>query len=85
MMTLGKYLTETQTRQSDFAASIGVAQATVSRLVGGSMTPSLELATKIKRVTQGLVDYDAWVTCEPNPNKETSHDKASPKPAPDAA
>lgn len=64
MVTLRSYLKETHTRQEDFAAAIGVTQATISRFVRGVATPSIELAAQIKRATQGAVDFDAWVASE---------------------
>lgn len=75
-MTLREYLIETKTRQSDFAATIDVTQATISRLVSGAVSPSIELAAKIKRATQDRVTFEAWVTCDYHPNQETSHDNS---------
>ena len=62
MMTLRSYLKDTRTRQEDFAAVIGVTQATISRLVRGVATPSIDLAAQIKRATNGAVDFDSWIT-----------------------
>ena len=79
-MTLRSYLKDTNTRQEDFAAEIGVTQATISRLVRGVATPSIELAAQIKRATNGAVDFETWVSMPQmavsanNPNQECSHD-----------
>lgn len=82
-MTLRSYLKDTNTRQEDFAAEIGVTQATISRLVRGVATPSIELAAQIKRATSGAVDFETWVSMPQaaisanNPNQECSHDNPS--------
>lgn len=55
MANLSKYLSETGTSQSDFAALIGVDKGTVSRIVSGKLTPRLYLAARIEEATGGAV------------------------------
>lgn len=66
-MTLREYLRSTGVRQGDLAATLGVTQATVSRLASGSAQPSIDLAAAIKEATAGAVGFEAWVTCTPQP------------------
>lgn len=49
------------------------------------MLPSLKLAQKIERATDGQVPVSSWNAIDTNPNQETSHDHTSQKPASDAA
>lgn len=60
MTDLAKYLDRAKIRQADFAAEIGVTQATVSRLAKGVSIPSLELAVRIERLTGGAVTAVSW-------------------------
>jgi len=60
MMNLATYLEAHKKTQEAFAAEIGVKQATVSRLKRGKR-PSLELAAKIERATNGAVPASSWV------------------------
>lgn len=59
-MNLASYLETHKKTQEAFAAEIGVKQATVSRLKRGKR-PSLELAAKIERATDGAVPASSWV------------------------
>lgn len=61
MTQLQSYLTHNGLTQADFAAAVGVTQATISRLAGGSIRPSLELAAIIEKATQGKVRALSWV------------------------
>lgn len=61
MTCLKDYLTNTKIRQQDFAATIGVEQASVSRLQSGQQIPTLQLAIKIEAVTNGEVDLYSWL------------------------
>lgn len=45
-----------------FANRVNVGPPTVSRLLSGERTPSLELATRISKQTAGFVTPDDWVT-----------------------
>lgn len=90
MMTLAEYLKATHTRQEDFASALGVTQATVSRLVRGLISPSIDMAAAIKSATQGAVDFEVWVTCPGKPasasyNQEKSHDLPQSDASSDAA
>lgn len=74
MSKLEAYLADHKVRQTDFARSVGVSQATVSKLVSGAMQPSLDLAVRIERTTGGSVPASSWVP-----------DCISPTPTEDAA
>lgn len=64
MNKLATYLKEHSLTQKRFAASVRVKQATISRVMGGQIRPSLELAVKIERVTAGAVPAASWVPVE---------------------
>lgn len=63
MSDLGTYLKENRIRQADFAAAIGVTQATVSKLIAGGR-PSLPLAVAIERTTGGVVRAASWIPAD---------------------
>lgn len=87
MSDLHAYLTAAEIRQDDFAASVGVTQATISKLVRGAARPSLDLAFTIARVTNGAVPVSVWDR-EANPqpfNPEITHDTPETDAATDAA
>lgn len=58
---LKKYLTKTSLTQCDFAEAIGVSNGHLSQLISGQKSPSLELAVKIERETDGFVQASSWV------------------------
>lgn len=60
MKSLAQYLKDENLTQEVFAHRVGVAQATLSRLVNGAMNPSPELAKKIDVETAGAVPFWAW-------------------------
>ena len=60
MTHLRTYLSDRGITQEAFAATIGVTQATVSKLATGSIGPSLDLAIKIQKATDGVVTVEAW-------------------------
>lgn len=70
MEQLSQYLRTNQIRQQTFAELVGVTQGVVSRLVGGSVKPSLELAVRIDRATAGAVPVHAWVDVAKSPNTD---------------
>lgn len=59
MMTLSQYLNTKNIRQAEFARLIGTTQGTVSKL-GKDRQPSLDLAAKIERATDGAVPAASW-------------------------
>lgn len=67
MSNLANFLSSSGITQEDFAASIGVTQATVSRLASKKhkMKPGLELAVAIERATDGAVPVTSWVAPQP--------------------
>lgn len=78
MSTLSDFLTSKQIRQQDFAARIGVTQATVSRLAKRTMMPSLPLAVEIERATEGEVSVSSWVADDTAlPQSDHSAEEAS--------
>lgn len=64
MGDLSSHLKQTGTTQADFAARIGVDQATVSKLCRGKLLPSLPLAVAIERATDGQIKAVSWVSDE---------------------
>ncbi|RJL18236.1 helix-turn-helix domain-containing protein [Paracoccus siganidrum] len=85
MATLRHHLETSGETQAAFAQRINIQQGTVSKLARGVMLPSLKLAQKIERATDGQVPVSSWNAIDTNPNQETSHDHTSQKPASDAA
>ncbi len=59
-MDLKTYLEETGEKQTDFAARVSTTVATISRIVGGTLRPSLDLAHRIERATNGRVPTEMW-------------------------
>lgn len=60
METLNRYLKSNNLSQSAFADRVGVNQATISKLVRGTIMPSIGLALAIQRETAGAVPVDVW-------------------------
>jgi DNA-binding XRE family transcriptional regulator len=60
MEKLETYLARENIRQADFAVTVGTTQATISKLISGSVTPSLSLAVRIQRATDGCVTCEGW-------------------------
>ena len=54
-MTLADFLTEASLNASDFATQLGCETSTVTRILRGERKPSLELALRIERVSEGKV------------------------------
>ena len=61
MSKLTAYLTRSAKTQAQFASELGVDQATVSKLCRQKLIPSLELAVRIERATEGEVSAASWV------------------------
>lgn len=59
-MDLKAYLDETGEKQIDFAARVSTTVATISRIAGGTLRPSLDLAHRIERATDGKVRTELW-------------------------
>lgn len=62
MNKLQAYLKEAGILQRDFARSVKLSQATISRLASGSTQPSLKVAVRIEQQTDGAVPAASW--CE---------------------
>lgn len=73
MSRLRSYLSDNNLRQAEFAAAVGATQATISGLVNGTRSPSLDLAVRIERETKGAVPVSSWVqpatTPVPHPSR----------------
>lgn len=54
-MTLETWLFENKIKPSAFAARIGVAPSTITRLIKGERSPRLDLIASIQRETNGQV------------------------------
>lgn len=66
MENLATYLKSRGISQREFARLLGVDPSIVSRLVHDLMRPSLELAVRIERLTNGLVTAASWVPVSAN-------------------
>lgn len=62
MDKLLSYLKARHATQAEFAASVGITQAALSRMLAGKITPSLTTAVRIERATDGAVPASSWVT-----------------------
>lgn len=60
MNALSQYLSREKVNQVAFATRIEATQATVSRLARGKQQPTLALAERIERVTEGQVGLKDW-------------------------
>jgi transcriptional regulator with XRE-family HTH domain len=54
-MKLARYLSENGLTQEQFAGRIGVSQAWLSRLAGGSVYASFEVLLRVQEATDGAV------------------------------
>ncbi len=61
-MTLAQYLKEKDIRPSVFAAEIGVAPSTITRLLNGERSPRLPLIALIREKTGGQVGLEDFLT-----------------------
>ncbi|NDV53872.1 helix-turn-helix transcriptional regulator [Salipiger sp. PrR003] len=61
MNALSAYLSRKSIKQAEFALKVGLSQATISRLASGTLSPSLAVAVRIDRETQGAVPPSSWV------------------------
>jgi DNA-binding XRE family transcriptional regulator len=61
MNPLKEYRSGASILQADFAASVGVSQATISKIESGEALPGLFLAVRIQRATGGKVPATSWV------------------------
>ncbi len=53
-----------QESQSDIAMKFGISQAYLSQILSGKRRPSLDLAIRIERLTDGAVPATSWVEQE---------------------
>lgn len=61
MTSLRVHLEQSRTPQSQLAAALGISRGYMSELVGGTKTPSLELAFAIEEATGGAVPARSWL------------------------
>lgn len=59
-MKLETYLSERDMKPSAFAAEIGVAPSTITRILRGERSPGLDLVMRILRATDGKVGVEDW-------------------------
>ncbi|KAA0970838.1 helix-turn-helix transcriptional regulator [Aureimonas fodinaquatilis] len=60
-MRLEHYLSQNDIKPSAFAAEIGVAPSTITRLIKGERSPRLDLIRLIREKTGGLVTADDFM------------------------
>lgn len=70
MITLETYLTQNRIRQADFAATVRASQATISKLINRTVSPSLDLALRIEEATGGQVPPRIWSAQPPSPSQQ---------------
>lgn len=63
-MTLNEFLSASEITDGEFAAKVGVSRSMVNRYRHNQATPSLSLAAKIERATDGAVPMSSWVSAE---------------------
>lgn len=77
-------ITRSGRSRTQFASALGIGRPFLSHLESGKKRPSLELAIRIERLTNGAVPAASWVPeaelPASNTNPELPHD-----PSPDAA
>ena len=59
-MTLKEWLRDKNKTQEEFAEKVDVDRTTISNLVNGRKTPSLDLALRISKATGDDVPTEAW-------------------------
>lgn len=60
MITLMEWRKRAGKTQAECAALLSVSQATISKLEGGGVRPSIDLALEIERATSGAVPVYVW-------------------------
>lgn len=63
-MTLAQYLEDRKCAQVEFAREAGLSTSYVNEIVRGVKTPSLAVAVKIARITNGSVSIDSLLPVE---------------------
>lgn len=61
-MKLAQYLSQNEIKPSVFAAEIGVAPSTITRLIKGERSPRLDLIRLIREKTGGAVTADDFMS-----------------------
>lgn len=61
MSIFASFLKRSGLSHRDFAKKVQVDPSIISRLTTGKMTPSLKLAAKIERTTQGEIRATSWI------------------------
>lgn len=64
-------------KRSEFAELLGIGRAYLSSLETGKKRPSLELAVRIDRITNGLVPVASWISSQATPNHNESSNEQS--------
>lgn len=59
-MKLETYLSDVGIKPTAFAAAIGVAPSTITRILRGERSPSLDLVMRIHAATEGKVRAEDW-------------------------
>ena len=57
-----EFIIDSGETQAIWAKRLGVGQAYLSLLLNNKKTPSLDLAVRIQRATEGAVPADSWVS-----------------------
>lgn len=73
MAKLREHLKEKRITQRAFADRVGVSKAYMSEIASGLKVPSLEVAVRIQRATDGDVAVESWIpeqVCFPTPRNQ---------------
>ena len=70
MSQFATYVKAVATSRSDLAKEMGISRPYLSLILTGRRRPSLELAIRIERLTDGAVPVSSWIANEPNPETE---------------
>lgn len=58
--------------QTVWAERLGIAKSYLSDLLNGNKVPSLDLAVRIQRATDGAVPADSWIAAPPPAEKDVA-------------
>lgn len=64
-MTLDEFLNQPNHTATALAAKLGCEVSTITRIAKGERGPSLDLALRIERATDGMVQPESFVAPEP--------------------
>lgn len=73
MANLRSYISSSGAKKSALADALGISRGYLSELIGGTKTPSLDVAVRIQRLTGGEVSVEDWLVGR-SPNSPCSEE-----------